>query len=179
MTEASPAGTDAGTTEGEGGATPDPQLGDPGKAAIAAERKRANDAEKAHRALAAELQALKDKDADATEVANRKAAEAEARAAQAERALMLRTVADKVGIPAALVSRLQGDTEADLEADARELLKLLPKDDKSGGDPRTPPPGKPRERLKPSGGGDPTGGDALPLNGDPIVAALNAKLGIR
>ena len=38
-----------------------------------------------------------------------------------------RQVADKVQLPAALVDRLRGDTEADIEADAKSLLAALPK----------------------------------------------------
>lgn len=44
-----------------------------------------------------------------------------------EREDMRRAAAEKVGLPAALVSRLVGDTAEELEADAKKLLDALPK----------------------------------------------------
>jgi hypothetical protein len=41
-----------------------------------------------------------------------------------------RNVAEKVGLPAALAARLMGETEADLEKDAKALLDTLPKQPK-------------------------------------------------
>lgn len=38
-----------------------------------------------------------------------------------------RAIADKVGLPAVLASRLQGETEEELEVDAKALLETLPK----------------------------------------------------
>ncbi len=52
---------------------------------------------------------------------------AEARAQALELATLRRDVAAKVGLPAGLASRLQGDNELDLEADAKALLATLPK----------------------------------------------------
>lgn len=52
---------------------------------------------------------------------------AEARAKALELSTMRRDIAAKVGIPAGLASRLQGDTEDDIEADAKQLLATLPK----------------------------------------------------
>jgi len=40
--------------------------------------------------------------------------------------LLRRDVAAKAGLPAELAARLRGSTEAELTADAKELLKLLP-----------------------------------------------------
>lgn len=57
-------------------------------------------------------------------------AEAEAerkRAQELELSQLRRSVADKVGIPAALASRLQGEDEAALEQDAKALLASLPR----------------------------------------------------
>ena len=51
----------------------------------------------------------------------------EQRAAALELAAMRREVADRLGVPAALVSRLQGDTPETLEADAKALMAALPK----------------------------------------------------
>lgn len=52
---------------------------------------------------------------------------AEARAQALELATLRRDIAAKVGLPAGLASRLQGDNELDLEADAKALLATLPK----------------------------------------------------
>ena len=49
------------------------------------------------------------------------------KAAALELAAMRREVADRLGVPAALVSRLQGDTPETLEADAKALMVALPK----------------------------------------------------
>ncbi len=51
----------------------------------------------------------------------------EQRAAALELAAMRREVADRLGVPAALVNRLQGDTPEALEADAKALMAALPK----------------------------------------------------
>ncbi len=49
------------------------------------------------------------------------------KAAALELAAMRREVADRLGVPAALASRLQGDTPEALEADAKALMAALPK----------------------------------------------------
>jgi hypothetical protein len=64
------------------------------------------------------------------EKAQKRLAELEAKAAQLERQQLQREVADKVGLPAALASRLQGNTADEMEADAAALLESLPKADK-------------------------------------------------
>lgn len=56
-----------------------------------------------------------------------KLTEAERKAHELELSQLRRAVADKVGIPAALASRLQGEDEAALEQDAKSLLQSLPK----------------------------------------------------
>jgi hypothetical protein len=171
-----PQGTTEGTpaTDSTTSATDDANLGDAGKAALTAERAAKRAAERDLATLRAELQAIKDKDASATDVATRKATEAEARATAAEAKLLRLTIATEKGLPANLAARLQGATEDELRADADELLKLVGPAKTEPAKPK--PTGKPRERL--SGGGDPTGGDANALNGDPILAALHRKLGI-
>jgi hypothetical protein len=59
--------------------------------------------------------------------ANKRAAELEAKLQAKERADNQRTVAEKVGIPLVLASRLIGNTAEELEADAKALLETLPK----------------------------------------------------
>ena len=68
------------------------------------------------------------------EKATKRAQELEAKLKAYERAEAQRAAAEKVGIPAALASRLQGETPEELEADAKRLLELLPK-------PQKPAPG--------------------------------------
>lgn len=55
---------------------------------------------------------------------------AEERAAQLERAALQREIAAKVGLPAALATRLIGTTAEEMEADAAALLETLPKQPK-------------------------------------------------
>lgn len=56
-----------------------------------------------------------------------------------------RAVAEKAGLPAALASRLIGETEADLEKDAKALLDTLPKTPKPQPGPVTTNPGNPTQ----------------------------------
>lgn len=164
---------DTGSTDGGAPATGDAQLGDAGKAALAAERKAKRDAEKALTDALARLKDYEDRDKSDADKLTERASSAETRADTAERELLRLRVAVETKLPANLAERLQGTTEDELRADAAELLKLVAP---STPEPPAPLPGaKPRERMR--GGGDPTGG-AMPLNGDPIVNALNRKLGI-
>jgi hypothetical protein len=100
---------------------PDEPLGEPGKAALQAERKRASEAEK--RAAEAEKRVKTYEDAQKT--AEEKLAEnlkaAQDRAAKAETALLRRDIAARAGLPADLADLLEGD-EAAMTARA-ELLK--------------------------------------------------------
>lgn len=79
------------------------------------------------------------------EKAQKAAAEAVARAETAERQALVRQVALDKGLPKALAGRLQGKTQAELEADADELLKLVPagpsgpRPDPTQGASQTPP----------------------------------------
>lgn len=102
---------------------------------------------------------------DATTAAEQRAADAELRA------LRLEVGADK-GLTPKQARRLVGTTREELETDADELLTDFgPSDtDGQGATPRTP--SKPRENLR--SGGDPT---TQPLDSDPLLAALKAKLG--
>lgn len=52
---------------------------------------------------------------------------AEERAKALELSNMRREIANRVGLPIGLASRLQGDNETDIEADAKALLATLPK----------------------------------------------------
>lgn len=57
--------------------------------------------------------------------------------ADAERRALVASVALEKGLPASLARRLQGETQADLEADAEELLAQFPQTDNG---PRRPAP---------------------------------------
>ena len=112
----------------------DPEaLGDAGKAALAAERKRANDAEKLAREAQARITELEQKDATEIEKATRRIAELEAAnqtlttdlANRDKTILRLNTGIDE-GLPKNLIARLQGDDEESIKADAVSLRALVP-----------------------------------------------------
>jgi hypothetical protein len=60
-----------------------------------------------------------------TERASREAAEARARAAELDR--IKTKIGAKLNLPAELLDRLRGETEEDIEADAKTLLAVIPK----------------------------------------------------
>lgn len=112
----------------------DPEaLGDAGKAALAAERKRANDAEKLAREAQARITELEQKDATEIEKATRRISELEAAnqtlttdlASRDKTILRLNTGIDE-GLPKNLIARLQGDDEESIKADAASLRELVP-----------------------------------------------------
>lgn len=112
----------------------DPEaLGDAGKAALAAERKRANDAEKLAREAQARITELEEKDATELEKATRRIKELEEAnqtltadvATRDKTILRLNTGIDE-GLPKNLIARLQGDDEEAIKADAASLRELVP-----------------------------------------------------
>lgn len=117
--------------------------------------KDANKEAAARRKRLDELEAAeaKRKEAEMTEAqkAEAKIKELEAKAKQYERKELQQTVAAKVGLPANLATRLMGDTEEELEADAKALLETLPKPDD-----KKPSPGP----TNPGEGGQPKESDA-------------------
>lgn len=121
MPEATPVETvTAATTEPE---TPD--LGDAGKKAIAAERKRADALDKELKAL--KLDAQTRADAELSELERFKKENDELRSGQtaaALEALRLKVALEK-GIPANLAARLQGNDYDELSADADSLSELV------------------------------------------------------
>jgi hypothetical protein len=86
-------------------------------------------AAKAKRADELEAAEAKRKEAEMSEAdkALKRAEEAEAKLKALELTALKRSVADKVGLPVAFVDRLKGETEEELEADAKSLLEALPK----------------------------------------------------
>jgi hypothetical protein len=163
---------------------PDEPLGEPGKAALQAERKRASEAEKRANDLAARVKTFEDAQKSAEEKLADDLKSAQDRAAKAETALLRRDIAAKAGLPPELADLLDGD-EAAMQARA-ELLKghLAP-----------PAPGskptRPVESLQPGTGPAPssepkqlTQADLDQMKPEQIVAAqaagqLNTLLGVK
>lgn len=126
--------------------SPDPKdnLGDAGKRALDAERKKARDEKKRADELAARLQEIEDKDKSEGERLAGKLTEAEQRAATAEARAMRLEVAHDKGLTSAQANRLVGSTKEELEADADELLaQFSPKETQDDDEGR-----RPRERLR-------------------------------
>lgn len=137
------------------------ELGDGGKKALEAERKRANALDKQLKAFQAEREAAEAAKLTELERAQKAAKEASDRLAEYEKTTMRQKVALDTGLPAALVGRLQGDDEASLIADAESLMALL-------NTPTTPKP-DPSQGAK---------GEAAALNGDPLLSTIKNKLGL-
>jgi hypothetical protein len=137
------------------------ELGDGGKKALEAERRRANALEKQLKAFQTQAEAQEASKLTELERAQKAANDAAAQLAEYQRTTIRQKVALEKGLPASLVGRLQGDDEEALAADADALLALL-------NAPTSPKP-------------DPSQGAkaALPLNGDALEQALRNKLGIR
>jgi hypothetical protein len=137
------------------------ELGDGGKKALEAERKRANALDKQLKAFQAEREAAEAEKLTELERAQKAAKEASERLAEYEKTTMRQKVALDTGLPAALVARLQGDDEESLIADAESLMALL-------NTPTTPKP-DPSQGAK---------GEAAALNGDPLLSTIKNKLGL-
>jgi hypothetical protein len=158
MSESVPESTAEVAAEPQG----DPvELGDGGKKALEAERRRANALEKQLKAFQSQAEAQEASKLTELERAQKAANDAAAQLAEYQRTTLRQKVALEKGLPASLVNRLQGDDEDALSADADALLALL-------NAPTSPKP-------------DPSQGAkaALPLNGDGLEQALRNKLGIR
>jgi len=84
---------------------------------------------KAIRAEELESELTKRKEAEMSELekAQTKLKEAEQKAQAYELKELQRAAAEKVGLPAAFASRIQGNTAEDMEADAKLLLDAMPK----------------------------------------------------
>lgn len=113
-------------------------LGDGGKKALDAERRRASAAEKQSKALQAQIDEINAAKLSDVEKAQKAAADATSRLALYETTVLRQKVALEKGVPAALVGRLVGITEDEIAADADALLALVnaptsPKPDPSQG----------------------------------------------
>jgi hypothetical protein len=123
MSDATPAPTPAA----EPAAPTEPQsdsdgLGENGKAALKAERDRANTAEKTLKALQAQHETVTAKVADFEKFQQDTATQL----AERDLAITRLNVGLEKGLPKELIDRLQGADEAALQADADALLKFVP-----------------------------------------------------
>lgn len=146
------------------GAPGDPpaDLGEAGKKALEAERKRAREAEKQLADMQTKLKELEDKDKSETEKLREQVATLTEQHTAATAAALRAQVAIDKGLTAAQAKRLVGTTKEELVADADELLTTF-----GGGSGGTKPPTRqPREALR--GGSDPT---ETPDNTDPAKLA--------
>lgn len=101
------------------------QLGEPGKAALSAERKARREAEKQLKELTSRLQAIEDKDKSELEKAQSRVAELEKQYGE-ERAQRLRlSVASQHSIPAEYVDLLTATDEEGLEQQAARVAQLV------------------------------------------------------
>lgn len=98
--------------------TPAPPAADGLKKDLAEERKK-------RQAIEAELKALRDGSLSESESLRRRAEAAENELAGLRLDNLKHAAATKAGLPADAVKRLQGTTAEELEADAKELAKLL------------------------------------------------------
>lgn len=119
------------------------ELGEAGKKALNAERRRASQAEKQAKDLAARLKEIEDKDKSEVDKL-REELEAAKRDAETARKDALRLkVGSAKGLPEKVAARLQGDTEEEMAADADSLLEELkpgsPKGSADGGNRGKPP----------------------------------------
>jgi hypothetical protein len=101
------------------------QLGEGGKKALDAERKRARELEKQLKELQKFKQEIESANLTEMEKLQNQLKEASEFRSKAERELALKNVAIEKGLPKELVARLRGDTEEELLADADELLTLF------------------------------------------------------
>lgn len=132
---------------------------------------------KANAEAARRLAELEEADKSESDKLTKRLTEAEARAAASELRLLKLEVGLEKGLTKDQAQRLTGETREELEADADQLIEMFgvktADEDEPEGDPL--PERTPHEKLRPGR----KGADPLPLNGDPIVKALERKLGIR
>ncbi|GJF06594.1 hypothetical protein [Pseudonocardia sp. D17] len=92
-------------------------------------------------------------------------ADANRRAEEAELGRLRERVARRAQLPDELADRLRGNTEEELTADAKALAALTANAQAAGREERRKAP-------------DPSQGQGMALNGDPLLDSLRSKLGI-
>lgn len=146
----------------------DSDLGDGGKAALAAEREARKAAERQARELQKSLKEYEDRDKSELQKALERAEAAEKTAAEAQFSAMRSKVAAAKGVPA---SSLTGTTEEELNTSADELIAWRDQNKP----PSTPTP----KRTPTSGGGLKSGASGSENNLDPKAAAADALRRLR
>lgn len=147
---------------------PEEQLGEGGKKALDAERKRANAAEKAAKAATAELQTLRNAALSDTERAKAEAEQYKTEAAQARADALRYRIATKHGI---------SDEDAELFLTATDEDTLVKQAERLAGHAKTQQQQDSRDALTIPGEG--SGSGATPLNSNALEDALKSKLGIQ
>lgn len=114
------------SNDNSGGSDDEKDLPESVKAILAKNRREARDAEK--RAKAAEKAVAEERKKNMTEAEKEKAEAAEAKAENAKLKVenMRLKVGTKLKVPDVLLDRIQGETEADMEADAKALMAAFP-----------------------------------------------------
>lgn len=127
---------------------------------------------KENAAAAKRLKELEDADKTEIERATERAADAEKKAAAAERKALVYSIASRKGLTETQAKRLIGDTEEELEADADDLLESFKQEDDEDAtsDKGKGKPTRPRERLRPG-----AAADAEPDETDPRKLAENVS----
>lgn len=119
------------------------ELGDKGKKALAAERRRATLAEKALKDAQAKLKDIEDADKSETDKLREETATAKRDLEEANRKVLRAEVGAAKELPRDLWNRLQGETQEDMETDADRLLAIIkpgkPSGDAGGGSRGKPP----------------------------------------
>lgn len=126
--------------------TEEVELGDAGKKAIAAERRRADNLEKELKALKLDAETRANAELSELERLKKEADELRAGKTASELNALRFSVALEKGIPANLAGRLQGADRESIEADAISLSELI------GSKPPTPPRADPSQGPKSSVG---------------------------
>lgn len=117
------------------------------------------------------------------EKAERDFAEIQSKFAAAERNATVRDIADELGLPKALVKRVQGDTEEDIRADIEDLLQGLPSTKKDetpkGNDSKNEPPSQqPKARMTFAATGDQSD-QGLEISADDVLKDIPRGGGAR
>jgi hypothetical protein len=130
----------------------DEPLGEPGKRALDAERRKATELERRVKELEPLAKAARERDeaekSETTKLNEALAGERNART-KAETDLLRYTVGATKGVPANLIGHLTGSTKEEIEQSADALLEAL-------GDARPQMPGRPTERNGPIANGKPS-----------------------
>lgn len=106
------------------------------------------------------------------EKAERERDEFKTKIAKSERNEMVRDIADELGLPKALVKRVQGDTEDDIRADIADLMQGLPSpkknDDEDAPKDKEPPSRAPKPKMTFTATGDESD-EGLEMSADEIL----------